>query len=125
MRRSRENDPIKINNLRTEYKKLRNEITVDKRTSKKAYYSSYFEKNKLKSAEIWKGIRSLVNIKSSKSSSIKLLNENGNLVSDPKIISNVFNKYFSTIGPEIQRKIPFVLVALKITLIVKMKMENY
>ena len=45
---------------------------------------------------------------SSKSSSIKLLNENGNLVSDPKIISNVFNKYFSTIGPEIQRKIPFV-----------------
>ena len=51
-------------------------------------------KNKLKSAEIWKGIRSLVNIKASTSSFIRLLNENDNLVSDPKIISNVFNNYF-------------------------------
>ena len=87
---------------------MRNEITIDKRVSKKAYYSAYFEKNKLKSAEIWKGIRSLVNIKASKSSSIKLLDENNNLISDPKKISNIFNHYFSTIGPEIERKIPIV-----------------
>ena len=50
----------------------------------------------------------MVNIKSPKTSSIKLLNEYDNLVSDPKIISNVFNYYFSTIGPEIERKIPTV-----------------
>ena len=65
-------------------------------------------KKQLKSSEIWKGIGSLVNIKASKSSSIKLLTENDNLVSDPRIISNVFNHYFSTIGPEIERKIPTV-----------------
>ena len=59
-----ENDPITISELRKEYKKLRNEITKDKRDSKKSYYSSYFEKNKFKSAEIWKGINSLVSIKS-------------------------------------------------------------
>ena len=58
-----------------------------------------------KLAEIWKVIRSLVNIKASKSS-IKLLNENDNLVSDTKIISNVFNNYFSSIGPVIERKLP-------------------
>ena len=85
-----------------------NEITKDKRDSKKAYYSSYFDQNKQKSSQIWKGIGSLVNIKASKSSSIKLFNENNNLVSDPKIISNVFDYFFSTIGPEIERKIPFV-----------------
>ncbi len=105
---SKESDPAKKTILRNNYKKLRNEITKNKRDSKRSYYSSYFEKNKLKSSEIWKGIRSLVNIKASKLSSIKLLNENENVVSDPKIISNVFNSYFSTIGPEIERKIPTV-----------------
>ena len=105
---SNESDPTQRAILRNDYKKLRNEITNDKRNSKKSYYHSYFEKNKLKSSEIWKGISSVVNIKASKSLSIKLLNENHNLVSDPKIISNVFNNYFSTIGPEIERKIPTV-----------------
>ena len=37
---------------------------------------------------------------------LNLLNENNNLISDPKIISNVFNDYFSSIGPKIERKIP-------------------
>ena len=64
---SKERDPVKIVDLRNEYKKLRNEITIDKRVGKKTYYFEYFENNKLKSAEIWKGIRSLVNIKASKS----------------------------------------------------------
>ena len=38
----------------------------------------------------------------------KKLNENKNLVSNPKIISNIFNNYFSTIGHGIERKIPNV-----------------
>ena len=105
---SNENDPTEKTILQDAFKKLRNEITKDKRDSKKSYFHSYFEKNKLKSAEVWKGIRSLVNIKASKSFSIKLLNENNNLISDPKIISNVFNDYFSSIGPKIERKIPIV-----------------
>ena len=105
---SNENDSVKKNNLRNEYKKLRNEITKDKRDSKKSYYSTYFEKNKHKSSEIWKGIRSLVNIKSCKPSNIKLFDENNNLVSDPKKISSTFNDYFSTIGSKIEQKIPFV-----------------
>ena len=104
---SRENNPVQKVILRTEYKNLRNEITKEKRDSKRSYYSSYFEKNKLKSSEVWKGIRSLVNIKASKISTIKLLNDD-DLVSDPKIISNIFNNYFSTIGPDIERKIPSV-----------------
>ena len=70
---SRENDPVKKSNLRNDYKKLRNEITKDKRESKKTYFISYFEKNRHKSSEIWKGIRTLVNLKPSKSFNIKLL----------------------------------------------------
>ena len=105
---SNEGDPVIKVTLRNDYKKLRNDITKDKRDSKKSYYASYFEKNKLKSSEVWKGIRSLVNIKASKSTSIKLLNDNENLVSDPQVISYMFNNYFSSIGPKIERKIPIV-----------------
>ena len=86
--------------------KIRNEITKDKRDNKKAYYTSYFEKNKHKSSNIWKGIRSLVYLKSAKTNIIKLLDKNKNLISDPKNISNTFNNYFSTIGPKIEQKIP-------------------
>ena len=50
----------------------------------------------------------MITIKASKSFSIKLLNENNNLISDPKIISNVFNDYFSSISPKIECKIPIV-----------------
>ena len=63
-----ETDHIKIELLRKEYKLLRNKITQEKRNSKKNHFASYFEKNKNKSADIWKGIRSLVNIKPTKSS---------------------------------------------------------
>ena len=89
-----EMNPAKKIDLRDE---LRNEITKDKRDSKKSYYSSYFEKNKEKSSEMWKGINSLVNIKSSKTSITKLLDENNNLVSHPRKRSHKFNHYFSTI----------------------------
>ena len=92
--------------LCNDYKKIRNEITKDKRDSKKAYNTSYFEKNKHKSSEIWKGVRSLVNLKSAKTNIIKLLDKNKNLISDPKKISNTFNNYFSTIGPKIEQKNP-------------------
>ena len=68
----------------------------------------YFEKNKRKSSEICKVINSLVNIKSSKTSIRKLLDENNNLVSDPRKISHKFNHYFLTIGPDIERMIPIV-----------------
>ena len=100
--------PETIDTLRRDYKKLRNEVTTMKRVSKKAYYSSYFERNKQKSSDIWKGIRSLVNIKASKVSSLKLLTENNNLISDSRTISNTFINYFSSIGQSIDSKIPHV-----------------
>ena len=104
---SKEKDPRIKNDLHTDYKKLRNEITKEKCLSKKAYFTSYFEKNKQKSSDIWKGIRSLVNIKPLKSSSFKLLNDNKNLISDPSKISNIFSNHFATIGSVIEQNIPY------------------
>ena len=34
------------------------------------------------------------------------MDENGNLISKPENVSNVFNDYFSTLGATVQSKIP-------------------
>ena len=46
------------------------------------------------------------NKKSSKVSKIKLLDKNDNLISHPKKIANTFNDHFSTIGSNIEQRIP-------------------
>ena len=101
-----EKDPLKKIELRKQYKILRNRVNEEKRQGKKDYNKKQFEKNKNNAKDIWKGIRSLVNIKASKSSSIKLLDENDNLISDSKKIANIFNDHYSTIGLKVQQKIP-------------------
>ena len=85
---------------------LRNQITADKRRGKRAYNIAQFENNKNSISTVWKSIRSLVNMKPGKKSSIKLMDESNNIISDPKIIGNIFNDHFSTLGAKVQEKIP-------------------
>ena len=96
-----------LEDLRTDYKSIRNEITADKRRGKREYYNSYFESNKHKASEIWKGIRQLVSVNNKpKSSNIKLFDSDGTLINDETKISNIFNNHFSTIGSQVGSKIP-------------------
>ena len=99
-------DNLSIDELRDFVNNLRNEITREKRESKKSHYSAYFEKNRKKSSEIWKGIRSLVNIKQKKDCSIKLRDASNNVISDSSKIANIFNRHFASIGYKVQQKIP-------------------
>ena len=80
----KENDPIKKDNLYATYKNIRNVVPRNKRDSKA--FSQFFEKNRAKSSEIWKGIRSLVNIKSSRNNNINLLDKNNGLINDQLLI---------------------------------------
>ena len=101
-----ETDAQKLQSLNKEYKLLRNQITSEKRDGKKKFQIAQFEKNKNKSADVWKNIRALVNIKPSKSTNIKLMDDDNNLISDPNTIGNIFNDHFSTLGTNVQAKIP-------------------
>ena len=92
--------------LYKDYKKIRNEITKDKRRSKKNHSIAQFEKNKNSISTVWKSIRSLVNLKPGKQSTIKLMDENDKMISDPNTIGNIFNDHFSTLGAKVQQKIP-------------------
>ena len=58
------------------------QLLAARRDSKALYFSQFFEKNRAKSSEIWKGIRSLVNIKPSRNININLLDKNNELIND-------------------------------------------
>ena len=55
---------------------------------------------------IWKGIRSIVNVNSTTRKDIKLLDEKGKNVCDPNKIAELLNKYFASVGNNIDKKIP-------------------
>ena len=74
--------------------------------SKREYYESFFEKNKSNTSEIWKGIKTLITLKSKNKTLPTNLNINGNIITDPVDLANVFNEFFVNIGPSLSEKIP-------------------
>ena len=78
-----------------------------KRDFKTKYYKEYFEIHKEKTASIWKGIRSLVKLKSSSSSKKdKVLLMIKGLLFLIKKNCNHFNNYFVNIGHNVDKMIP-------------------
>ena len=67
--------------------------------SKQAYYDKYFERiwNNIKSK--WKGIKSLISLKTVASSvPIALSLDNNDTITNPYNIANIFNNYFASIA---------------------------
>ena len=65
--------------------------------SKQAYYDRYFENNWNNIRNTWKGIKSLISLKSAASSIATVLSlDNGDTVTDPYDIANIFNNYFAS-----------------------------
>ena len=101
----KKNNPELASNLFNEYKLIRNNVTRLKRDSKLQYYKKFFDSNKNKMSNIWKGIRAIVNLNNTSKKSIKLLNKNGKKVTDPQKIVNLFNEHYANVGPNILKKI--------------------
>ena len=99
-------DVVQKNIILNDFKVLRNEVTKLKRKSKESYYKHFFEKHKTNTATIWKGINSIVKLKSSSIKNLRIIDDNGSLNCDPLKIANCFNKYFSGIGPNLEKNIP-------------------
>ena len=87
---------------------IRNNVTRLKRNSKLDYYKDFFESNN-KMSNIWKGIRSIVNLNNNSKKDIKMLNMNGKKVTDPQKIVNLFNEHYANVGPNIEKKVPKLL----------------
>ena len=70
--------------------------------SKLSYYYSYFTENSNNLRKVWTGIKNIINIKG-KSYDVptSISDENGNIVTDPIQISNIFCNQYSTVAYKI------------------------
>ena len=69
------------------------------RKSKQAYYDKYFERNWNNIKNTWKGIKSLISLKTVASNVPTVLSlDNGDTITSPNDIANTFNNYFVSIA---------------------------
>ena len=87
--------------LYSEYKLLRNQINNIISDSRKQYYINYFQGNSSNLRKVWQGIKEIINIKSKNHAVPSCIVQDNQTLSDPKVIANKFNQYFSTIADSI------------------------
>ena len=76
--------------------------------SKQAYYDKYFEKNWNNIKNTWKGIKSLISLKTKASSVSTVLScENRDTITNPHDIANTFNNYFASIAETTKKSIKY------------------
>ena len=64
--------------------------------NKEAYYHRYFERNWNNIKNTWKGIKSLISLKTVASNAPTVLSlDNGDTITNPYDIANAFNNYFA------------------------------
>ena len=75
---------------------------------KATYFYNYFRNNSSNMKQLWSGIKSVISIR--KSSNVNVINKlgdpDGNITSDPKVIANIFNKFFVNISHDITKTVP-------------------
>ena len=92
-------DPILKEECHINYKKYRNLLSTLMKKSKQAYYDRYFERNWNNIKNTWKGIKSLISLKTVASSIPTVLSlDNGDTITNPDDIANTFNNYFASIA---------------------------
>ncbi|XP_065645746.1 uncharacterized protein LOC136076200 [Hydra vulgaris] len=91
--------------LEKAYKTFRNLLVTLIQRSKKKHFSYYFTTNNNSLRATWKGIRTLLNIRSNDISYTSCISSNNNIINDPVKISEIFNSFFISIPEELQKNI--------------------
>lgn len=78
------------------YRKLRNQSKIQTRNAKSSYYQEAFTQNYNNPKQFWKHLDQLLN--RSKDNIIENITVDNTVTSDPHIISDAFNQYFSSIS---------------------------
>ena len=101
-------DPILKEEFHTNYKKYRNLLSTLMKKSKRAYFDKYFERNWSNIKNTWKGIKSLISLKTVASSVPTVLSlDNGDTITNPYDIANTFNNYFASIAETTKKSIKY------------------
>ena len=98
-------DIIRKEDLQLQLRNQKNKVRNLLRSSKKIYFSKYFEENSRNAKKLWEGVNRILSSKSKSNKSIDCLEViNNNVkqsITNPKEIANVANKYFTNIPGEI------------------------
>ena len=89
-----------------EYKRYHNKLNHLIRISEKKYLQSLFERYKQNSTKTWSIIRDLIWKSKSSNANSQFYDSNGNIITDPSVISDMFNSFFVNVGKTLARKIP-------------------
>ena len=90
----------------TRYVEHRNLYNYLKRKAKQQYYSEVFEKHKSDVRNTWRELNRLIAKSNDKTTIIKSININGEIVTDPQKQANSFAQYFGDIGLSYNKEIP-------------------
>ena len=101
----KEKDPIVKKILHERYKTYRNRLVNLIRLSKRNYFQKYFSDNEKTPKNIWKGINEIIALKNKKNFKNTSLEIDGTIVSNPEILSNKFNTYYTSEPAKIAKNI--------------------
>ena len=87
------------------YKSYRNNIKRSIFFSKKQYYGKYFAHHERDSKKIWSGINDIIHKNRKKNIDDIFINEQGNIITDQKRVSNSFNHFYTNIADQLVSKI--------------------
>ena len=92
-------DPILTEEFHTNHKKCKNFLSTLVKKSKQAHYDKYFERKWNNIGNTWKGIKSLISLKTVASNVPTVLSpDNGDTITNPYDTANTFNNYFASIA---------------------------
>jgi hypothetical protein len=87
------------------YKKARNEVVKIVKNAKANYYMQEFSNCEANPKKMWKKVNNLTN-RNVKSTNINEISDDGNIVTEPKEIANIFNNFFTDIEPKLAQDLP-------------------
>ena len=90
----------------TQFKAYRNLIVTLCRQSKSNYFTAYFNQHSTNMHKIWLGVKNLISLKSTKSQNPISISIGNSVSSDPEIVANGFNDFFSSIANSVRSTIP-------------------
>ena len=102
-RKKRQPNSSKIKKL---YNLFRNRVNRELKKAKRSYYTKYFADNSNNVKKTWEGIRSIINIKSSKEYTISQIKVNNKKICNHKEIAETLNQFFVNVGPNTEKNIP-------------------
>ena len=101
-------DPKLKEECHTNYKKYRDLLSTLMKKGKQAYYDKYFERNWNNVKNTWKGIKSLISLKTVASSIPTVLSlDNGDTITNSHDIANTFNNYFASMAETTKKDIKY------------------